>query len=160
MNRDWLQKVQTFFFVLAATLHIRQVVIEWRFLAGAIESGFLTSPFFMQLQLSFIIFFLLWAFASLNKNRLKMILGSVSFAGVLTNYVLWLLYSNRQLKALSLESWSPARHTEFLSKYQFGLIGAKWWDIAILLLCVGVFVCQVLSVTHGSRPRHTDRNTR
>ena len=52
-----MRNVAVVLFLVRGTLHIRQLVIEWRFLQRAAESGVQTSPFFAELQVLLVISF-------------------------------------------------------------------------------------------------------
>lgn len=138
------------FFLIGATLHARQLLIEWRFLSRAVESGFLTSPFFAELQLFFIASFLLGAVGFLIRWRFRRIFSVLGLLAIVLGYVGWHLYSRRQLNVVSQDYFFMI-HPEFVPRHTFGLVGARWWDFAIFGCCVVLFIWQVTLLLRDRR---------
>ncbi|HBB87927.1 MAG TPA: hypothetical protein DC047_09955 [Blastocatellia bacterium] len=145
-----LANVCIIFFIVAATLHIRQLLIEWRFLRRATESGFLTSPFFAELRVFFIASFLLCAIGLLIKRRFGLVLSVFGLAAVLLGYLGWRLYSARQLRVAS-QDYFFTQHPEFVPSHASGLIGARWWDLLTLGCCFVLLIWEVTLLTKRSQ---------
>src|SRR6266496_6457648 len=141
------------FFLTAATLHARQLLIEWRFLNRAMESGFLTSAFFAELQLFFILSFLVGAVGLLIRWRFRLIISLLGLGGVFLGYVGWRLYTIRQLKVVSQDPFFTV-HPEYFPPHSFGLVGARWWDFAVFYCCLILFIWDVTSLLKRSHRSH------
>lgn len=130
------------FFAMAASLHVYQFAIEWVFLGRAGRLGILTSSFVAVLQLFFVLVFLI-CLVGLLINRLPgLFLSILGLVGVLAGYAYWFSYSSRALRALE-EDVHLQKHPDLIPRHFMGLVGAGWWDIAILLVVVIVLAWQV-----------------
>jgi hypothetical protein len=129
-------------FAIAAGLHIYQFAIEWVFLGRAGRLGILTSSFVAVLQLFFVLAFLI-CLVGLLINRLPgLFLSILGLVGVLAGYAYWFSYSSRALRALK-EDVHLQKHPDLMPRHFMGLVGAGWWDIAILIAVLVVLVWQI-----------------
>lgn len=86
------------FLLIAATLHVRQLLIEWCFLNGAAKLGILTSPFFAELQVFFIVAFLVTSGGILIHRRSGFVISIVGLVAVFLGYIAWRVFTIRQLR--------------------------------------------------------------
>lgn len=146
-----LTVVGVIFAVFAASAHVYQFAIEWKFLGRAMEVGILTSSSFALLQVFFILSFLACAIGLLMRNLPGIIISILGLVGVLLGYTYWYSYSSRWLTGLKKDVFYT-EHLEFVPAQSFGLVGAHWWDVAILALAAALLI---LTFTKLIRLRQT-----
>jgi len=137
--------------VLAGGTHVYDLIREWQHLEHAGELGILTSSSFALLQILFILSFAVSVVGLLVRKRIGLIMALVGLAGVLAGYAYWYSYSSRWLERLNKDpfySVNPA----YVPRHSFGLVGAHWWDVAILAFSL-VLLISILTVL--LRPRTT-----
>lgn len=127
------------FLLIGATLHVRQLLIEWRFLNGATKLGVLTSPFFAELQAFFIVAFLVSLGGLLIRRRVGLMISVVGLVAVFLSYIVWRGFTIRQLRLTTDDPFFTA-HPEFVPRHTLGLAGAHWWDFVVFGGCLFLFV--------------------
>jgi hypothetical protein len=130
------------FFAIAASLHVYQFAIEWRFLGRAARAAVFTSSYFALLQIFFILVFVTCAVGLLIRGVPGLLLSIISLLGVLLGHASWYSYSTRALRAME-EDVHIQKHPDLMPRHLMGLVGAGWWDIAILLVVVIALAWQV-----------------
>jgi hypothetical protein len=130
------------FLLIGATLHVRQFLIEWRFLNGATRLGVLTSPFFAELQVFFIVAFLVGSAGLLIHRRLGFMISAAGLLAVFLGYVAWRVFTIRQLR-LTTDDPFFSGHPEFGPTHMLGLVGAHWWDFVVLGGCLFLFLWEL-----------------
>jgi hypothetical protein len=128
--------------LIGATLHVRQLLIEWRFLSGAAKLGILMSPFFAELQVYFIVAFLVSSGGLLFHRRVGFVISVVGLVAVFLGHIAWRVFTIRQLRLTTDDPYFSA-HPEFVPAHTLGLIGAHWWDFLILGGCLILFVWEL-----------------
>ena len=136
---------------LAASTHAYQLFLEWHHLKSAGELGILTSSSFALLQFLFVLSFAACLVGLLLRNFPGLITTLLGLVGVMVGYAYWYSYSTRWLERLDKDSFY-SEHPEFLPRHSFGLVGAHWWDVALLGFSV-VLLISILTVLF--RPRTT-----
>jgi hypothetical protein len=132
-----------------ATVHVRQLLIEWRFLSGAAKLGVLTSPFFAELQVYFIVAFLVSSAGLLTHRRVGVVISVLGLVAVFLGYLAWRVFTIRQLGLTTDDPYFSA-HPEFVPAHTLGLVGAHWWDFVILAGCLTLFVWQLTLLRRSS----------
>jgi hypothetical protein len=125
---------------LGAMRYLYQLVLEVRALDRA--SPFLTNRVFAWLLIFLLLSLLLVAVGLALRSRIGLGCSIIGLTGVLVGYVGWYHYSNDTLKMLRNESIFPW-HPEILPPYSFGLIKGHWWDIALLIMFVSLFMWEI-----------------
>jgi len=143
------------FFAIGAAIHAYRFVIEWRFLGRALHARILTSSSFALLELFFIVVFVACLVGLLIRRLPGRFLSILGLVGVLAGYAYWYSYSTRALRALEDDVYLK-HHPDLMPRHFMGLVGAGWWDIAILLAVVVVLALQVKFLI--STFRHRDRS--
>lgn len=131
----WITNFALVLFLIGVTLHVRQLLIEWRFLREAAKLGIQTSPFFGQLQIFFISAFIVSLAGLLFRRRRGIVISVTGLLFVLLGYAAWRAFTLRQMR-LTLGDPFFTTHPEFVPDHTLGLIGAHWWDFGTLLGCL------------------------
>lgn len=139
------------FATLSASTHVYQLIMESRHLERAAELGILTSSSYALLQLLFVLSFVACAVGLLMRNLPGLITSILGLVGVLLGYTYWYSYSFRWLTRLKKDPFYT-EHPEFVPSHSFGLVGAHWWDVAILALAAALLI---LTFTKLIRLRQT-----
>jgi hypothetical protein len=93
------------------------------------------------------------AIGLLIRNRFGLIISILGLMTVLLGYMGLRLYTVRQLSVVSQDQFFT-QHPEFIPPHAFGLIGAKWWDLAVLGFCLARFIWEtVLLINRSQRLR-------
>ena len=128
-------------------LHAYQLVIEWRIIEQT--RPFLTHLFPARLQVFLLLSLLLTAAGLAIGTRWALGCSILGLLGVLLGHIRWWHYSRRYLQ-LFAENPFYADHPEFIPPNSFGLIGATWWDIVLLVLFVTLLIWEVMTLVKMS----------
>lgn len=125
---------------LGAALHVYQLVLEARALESA--SPFLTNTFFAWLQIVLLFALLLAAAGLVMRTRGGLVCSVMGLIGVLLGYLWWFGFSYRNLHLFD-DDPIYTQHPELVPPSSFGLIGARWWDLVLLILFIGLLVWEI-----------------
>lgn len=143
--------------LLGAIAHAYQYAIEWQALqpdpqpVAAIY--ILRSPFFALLQLFLVFSFLVCGMGLLLhivRKRIGLVVSIIGLLCVLLGHIEWYVYTKHTLPGLERELLH-AQRPDMIPPHPFGLIGARWWDIAILLCSTILLIWEVKMLFAGSR---------
>jgi len=126
--------------VTGVTAYIYASVVEWQSQTG--ELIVLTSPFLPRLWIFLIISFLIAGTGLLLKRKGGVVISLLGLLGVLLGHLVWFFYTTSTIKFLEKEP-QYIRHPELLPQHTWGLGGAEWWNIAILLGSIVLLVWEV-----------------
>jgi hypothetical protein len=135
--------------LLGAIAHAYQLAIEWQALqpdpqpVAAIY--ILTSPFFALLQMFLVFSFLgcgMGLLLHIVRKRTGLIVSIFGVIGVLLGHIEWYAFTRQSLPGLENELLQ-AHRPDMIPPHPFGLIGARWWDIAILLCSTILLIWEV-----------------
>ncbi len=115
----------------------------------------LTSSSFALLQLFFVLVFAVCLVGLLIRKVPGLILSFLGLLGALAGYTYWYSFSSRAMRALEDDVYLK-KHPDLFPQHMAGLVGAGWWDIAILLVVVIVLAWQIKFLI--STFRHRDRD--
>ncbi len=128
---------------LGMIAHGYHFLVESSIVRRASDMGILMPTGFVRVHLFLVAVFLLAAFGSALGKTKGVLVSLLGLTGIFVGYVAWYLFSARILRSLIIDL---AQHPENLPPSIFGLFRAKWWDPVILLLCVMIFVWQVITL--------------
>jgi hypothetical protein len=131
--------------LLGAIAHAYQFALEWQALQPAAGISILISPFFALLQMFMVTSFLISAIGLLTqivRRRIGLGVSIIGFICVLLGHIEWYLYTKDALPGLERDLLR-AQRPDMIPPHPLGLIGAKWWDIAILLCSVILLIWEV-----------------
>lgn len=134
---------------LGTIRHLYQLVLEQRALESA--APFLTNTFLLWLQVVLVLCLILTGLGLAARSRIGLSVSILGLLGVLVAHVGWYDYSSRTLT----DDPVLQRYPHMLPPSLFGLIGAQWWDFALLLLFVALLIWEirVLVKAVGNRVR-------
>ena len=147
--------------LLAATAHGYQFAIEWRALQPVAGIYILRSPSFAFLQVFLAASFLVFAIGLLTqtwRKRIGLVVSIVGLICVLLGHVEWYVFTKHTLPDLVGELLR-AHRPDMIPPHPLGLIGAKWWDILILLSSAMLLLWEV-KVLFAASSRGRDLNHR
>ena len=131
--------------LLGVITHAHQFAIEWQALQPIAGISILISPFFAMLQMFMVASFLVSAIGLLTqmvRRRIGLVVSIIGLLCVLLGHVEWYLYTKHTLPDLERELLR-AQRPDMIPPHPLGLIGARWWDIAILLCSVILLIWEV-----------------
>jgi len=124
---------------VAAILHTYQMVLEFRIIEDAPQAD----RFFVQLQIFLLLAFLLTAVGLAIRRRAARLCSVLGLICVFLGHVAWFLHSHRLLQAMSLDRRYEQYHPELIPPNIWGFVGARWWDLVLLLLFVALLVWEI-----------------
>ena len=125
---------------LGAARHFYQLVVEQRAIERAVP--FLTNTFLLWLQVVLVLCLILTALGLAARSRVGLSCSILGLLGVLVAHVGWYDYSSRTLKVFT-DDPIFLEHPEIIPPNSFGLIGARWWDLVLLILLVSLLVWEI-----------------
>ena len=147
--------------LLGAIAHAYQFAIEWRALQPVAGISILISPFFTLLQMFMVASFLVSAIGLLTqmaRMRIGLVVSIIGLLCVLLGHIEWYVYTKHTLPDLERELLR-AQRPDMIPPHPFGLIGARWWDIAILFCSAILLVWEVKALFAPNRTRSISRST-
>src|SRR2546430_8886417 len=138
---------------LGVILHAYQLVVELRLIRDA--PPFEADVFPARLQMFLLLSLLLAAAGLALGRRWGLVASSLGLLGVLLGYTYWFYDSHRSLHTLAQEPFYT-KHPEFVPPNLFGLIGARWWDLVLLIMFLALLIWQI-SVLVRMSGKHNGR---
>jgi hypothetical protein len=138
---------------LGVARHFHQFVLEQRTLERA--APFLTNTFLLWLHVVLVLCLMLTALGLAVRSRVGLSCSILGLLGVLVAHVGWYDYSRRTLKVFTDD---PAfqKYPQLKPPSLFGLIGANWWDIVLLLLFLALLILEIRVLGKGVRRQRTE----
>jgi hypothetical protein len=124
---------------LSAARHLYHLVLVLREIDDA--SPFLADTYFAWLQVFLLLSFLLAA-GLIVRTRSGVVCSVLGLLGVLLGHLGWFEYTYNNLQLLAHNSFY-LKHPELVPPHSFGLIGGRWWDVALLILLVALLVWEI-----------------
>jgi hypothetical protein len=125
---------------VAAILHAYQLVLEFRLIGEA--RPFHAELFPGRLHLFLLISFLLIAAGLLIGTRAGLVCSVLGLICVFAGHVGWISYSYKVLHVVNQDGLYE-RHPDLRPPSSFGLVGARWWDLVLLLLFVVLLAWEI-----------------
>lgn len=123
---------------VAAILHAYQLVLEFRIIEDAPHADRFPARFHLFLLLVF----LLIAAGLVVGRRAGLVCSVLGLICVLLGHVAWLSSNHRMFQAMNQDGFYE-RHPELRPPSLFGLVGARWWDLVLLILFLALFVWEI-----------------
>ena len=123
--------------IVAVVLHANQLVLESRIIEET--RPFHADLFPGRLRLFLLIAFLFIGVGVVIQRRAALVCALLGFVGVFAAHIVWLLYSNMMLHELNVDGLYE-RHPELRPKSLFGFVGARWWDVVIVILSAALCI--------------------
>ena len=123
---------------VAAILHAYQLVVEFRIIEDARHAD----RFPARLQLFLLLAFLVIAAGLLIGTRVGLVCSLLGLLCVFLGHLVWLSYSNDMLYIVN-QGGLYDRLPELRPPSLFGFVGARWWDLVLLILFVALFVWEI-----------------
>jgi hypothetical protein len=155
MSRTIQQRKKVVLFGLAVItggliLQAYQLVVELRIMRDA---RFFEADVFPARLRTILLLSLLVAAAGLAiGRRWGFVTSSLGLVGALLGYIYWFYDSHRSFQILAQEPFYT-NHPEFVPPNSFGLIGARWWEMVLLMLFVALLIWEVITVVKMSGNR-------
>jgi hypothetical protein len=137
---------------LAAILHAYQLVIETRIVKEA--RPFHADLFPGRLHLFLLCAFLLVAAGLLIGTRMGLICSVFGLMIVFLGHVWWLYYSYALLHVINYGLYE--RHPDLRNPSLFGFVGARWWDMVLLILFIALFICEIKTLLETFKRRMSE----
>jgi hypothetical protein len=123
---------------VAAILHAYQLVLDTRIIEDAPHAD----RFPGRLHLLLLLAFLVMAVGLLIGTRVGLVCSLLGLICVLLGHVAWLNYSHAVLYDINQNGLFD-RHPDLRPPSLFGFVGARWWDVVLLLLFVALLVWEI-----------------
>lgn len=156
MSEDLRQRKNVVLFGLplvsvGVILHTYQLVVALRIMRDA--TPFEPDLFPPRLHF-FLLLSLLLAAAGLAIGRgWGLVASSLGLVGVLLGYINWFYVSHRNFQLLAIPPYSE--HPELIPPSLFGFIGARWWDLVLLILFLALLIWQISVLVKVSGKRNS-----
>jgi hypothetical protein len=135
--------------ILAAILHAYRLVLESRIIEEAPHAD--RFPIWLQLYLLFA--FLVVAAGLLFGTRVGLACSILGLLCVFVGHLGWLHYSQAVLDAMNQDGLHP----ELIPPNVWGFIGARWWDVILLVLFIILFVWEIkVLFKRAEKPNHNE----
>lgn len=125
---------------VAAILHTYQLVLETRIAEEA--HPFHADLFPGRLHLFLLLAFLVIAAGLIIGKRAGLVCSLLGLICVFVGHVGWFHYSHAVLYAMNQDE-RYAGHPELIPPNIWGFIGARWWDVVLLILFMALFVWEI-----------------
>jgi hypothetical protein len=134
---------------LGVILHAYQLVVAVRNMRDA--APFEPDLYPPQLHFVLLLSLLLAAVGLAIGRRWGLVASSLGLLGVLLGYIDWFKVSHRNFQLLTIRPYSE--HPELIPPSLFGFIGARWWDLVLLVLFVALLAWELRVVVKGFSKR-------
>ena len=124
--------------VVAAFLHAYQLVLDTRIIENAPHAD----RFPGRLHLFLLLAFLVMAVGLLIGTRVGLVCSLLGLICVFLGHVAWLHYSHSVLYVMNQDGLYD-RHPELIPPNIWGFIGARWWDVVLLILFSALLVWEI-----------------
>jgi hypothetical protein len=135
---------------VAAILHAYQLVLESRIIEEA--RPFHAELFPGRLHLFLLLAFLIIAAGLLIGTRVGLVCSLLGLICVFVGHFGWLSYSYKVLHVVNQDGLYE-RHPDLRPPSLFGLVGARWWDLVLLLLFVVLLAWEIKTLVRQDRTR-------
>lgn len=137
---------------VAAILHAYQLVLEFRIIEDAPHAD----RFPVRLQFFLLLTFLVIAAGLLIGTRVGLVGSLLGLICVFLGYVAWLSHSHKALQAMNQDGLYD-RHPELIPPNIWGFVGARWWDVMLLILFIALLLWEIkLLFTRVEKSNHKE----
>lgn len=123
---------------VAAILHTYQLVLEFRIIAAVPHADRFPARFHIFLLLVF----LLIAAGLVVGRRAGLVCSVLGLVCVLLGHVAWLSSNQKIFQAMNQNGFYD-RHPELAPPILLGFVGARWWDLILLVLFVALLFWEI-----------------
>ncbi len=131
--------------LFGAIARAQQFAIEWQALQPVAGIYIIISPFLALLHLFLILSFLVSGIGlllHLVQKRTGLIISISGVIGVLLGHIEWYAFTRQSLPTFE-NGLFRAQRPDLSPPHLLGLIGARWWDIGILLCAAILLIWEV-----------------
>jgi hypothetical protein len=139
---------------LGVILHAYQLVVAVRNMRDA--APFEPDLYPPQLHFVLLLSLLLAAVGLAIGRRWGLVASSLGLLVVLLGYIDWFKVSHRNFQLLTIRPYSE--HPELIPPSLFGFIGARWWDLVLLILFVVLLVWEIKVLVNAHSTKRTVRS--
>ena len=132
-------------------LHAYQLVVALRMMRDA--APFEPDLFPPRLHFFLLMSLLLAAAGLAIGRRWGLIASSLGLLGALLAYIHWSYVSHRNFQLLTIRPYSE--HPELIPPSLFGFIGARWWDLVLLILFMALLVWEIKVLVNAQSAKRT-----
>lgn len=136
-----------------AIVHANQLVLELRIIERA--RPFLTHSFPARLQIFLLTSLLLTAAGLIIGTRIGLVCSQLGLVGVFVGHLGWFSYSYTMLHTVN-QNGLYVRHPELVPPSLCGFIGARWWDLVLLILFAVLLVWEIKMLVTRVENRNRD----
>lgn len=138
---------------VAAILHAYQLVLDSRIIEDAPHAD----RFPGRLHLFLLLAFLLIAAGLLIGTRMGLLCSLLGLICVFLGHFAWFLHSHKRLQAIRLDKAYEQFHPALIPPNIWGFVGARWWNIVLLVLFMVLFVWEIkVLVTRAEKRNRND----